>query len=141
MPALGDRLAVVKRFELGQLVDVLLDQVGELVHQASAVASIRFAPGARIKSLAGGLDGEVDVGGVPFGDLGDDLFGGRVIVSNVLPLLLSRHLPSIRSLVWSERATLRFGAVAVAMRHSPFVELGDPCRRLSVPFLKDQPTS
>ena len=44
--ALGDWLAVVKGLELGQLVDVLLDQVGEPVHQAAAIAGIHLAPGA-----------------------------------------------------------------------------------------------
>ena len=78
MPALADRLAVVEGFELGQLVDVRFDQVGELVHQPAAVAGVHLAPGAGVKRLAGGLDGQVDVGGVALGDLGDDFLGGRV---------------------------------------------------------------
>ncbi len=35
-------------------------------------------PRAVVERLAGGLHGQVDVGRVPFGDLGDHLFGGRV---------------------------------------------------------------
>ena len=76
--ALADRLAVIERFELGQLVDVRFDQVGELVHQPPAVAGVHLAPGAGVERLSGRLDGQVDVGGVALGDVGDDLFGGRV---------------------------------------------------------------
>jgi hypothetical protein len=35
-------------------------------------------PGAMVEGLPGGLHGEVDVGLVSFGDLGDDLAGARV---------------------------------------------------------------
>ena len=96
--ALADRLAVVERLELGQLVDVLLDQVGELVHQPAAVAGVHLAPGAGVERLARGLDGQVDVGGVPLGDLGDDLLGGRVdrrerlAAGAVAPLAVDQHL-------------------------------------------------
>ena len=78
MAALADRLAVVQGLELGQLVDVRFDQVGELVHQPPAVAGVGLAPGARVKRLPRRLDGAVDVGGVALGDLGDDLLGRRV---------------------------------------------------------------
>ena len=54
------------------------DQVGELVHQPAAVAGVHLAPGAGVERLAGGLDGQVDVGRIALGDLGDDFFGGRV---------------------------------------------------------------
>ena len=42
-----------------------------------------------------------------------------LIVSNVLPLLLSRHLPSMSILVWCDWAILRRGLVAVAIGRSP----------------------
>src|SRR5208337_1416329 len=78
--ALGDWLAVVKGLELGQLVDVLLGQVGEPVHQAAAIAGVHLAPGALavVERLPRGLDREVDVGGVAHGDFGDDLLGRGV---------------------------------------------------------------
>jgi hypothetical protein len=78
--ALGDRLAVVEGLELGQLVLVLLDQVGEPVHQLAAIAGVHLAPGAIVvvERLARGLDRQVDVLGAGFGHLGDDLLGRRV---------------------------------------------------------------
>ena len=98
--ALADRLAVVEGLELGQLVDVLLDQVGQLVHQPAAVAGVHLAPGAPVvERLAGGLDGQVDVGGVPSATSAITSSVAGLTVSNVLPLTLSRHWPSIRSLV------------------------------------------
>ena len=52
---LGDRLAVVERLELGQLVDVLLDQVGQLVHEPAAVGGVHLAPGPDSNALRAAL--------------------------------------------------------------------------------------
>ena len=101
--ALADRLAVVERLQLGQLVDVLLDQVGELVHQAAAVAGVHLAPGAGVERLAGGLDRQVDIGGIPLGDLGDDFLGRRVdrlerlAADAVAPLAVDQQLGLMRA--------------------------------------------
>ncbi len=50
--ALVDRLAVVQSFQLGQLVDVLFDQLRELVHQPAAVARVHLLPRAAVERLA-----------------------------------------------------------------------------------------
>ena len=71
-------LAVVERFEGGQLFLVLLDEVGELVEQPAAFGGAHLRPGAFLEGLAGGLDGEIDVGLVALGDLADGLAGGGV---------------------------------------------------------------
>ena len=52
--------------------------VGQLVQQPAAVGGVHLRPRARLERLAGGLDGQVDVGLVPLGDPADDLAGGGV---------------------------------------------------------------
>ncbi len=74
----ADRLAVVERFQRGQLIEIFFDQVGQLVHQAPPFAGVHLPPGAMIKCLPGRGYGQIDVGGVPLGNLGDDFFGRRV---------------------------------------------------------------
>ena len=71
-------LAVVERFQSGQLLFVLLDEVGELVQQPAALGGADLGPGAFLERLAGGLDGEIDVGLVALGDLADGFAGGGV---------------------------------------------------------------
>src|SRR6185312_13533493 len=65
------RLAIVERFEGGQVVGVLFDQVGELVHEPATLGGAHLRPRAGIKRLAGGLDGEIDVSLVAFRDVAD----------------------------------------------------------------------
>ena len=48
----GDRLAAVERLERGQLVGVLLDQVGQLEEQPAAIGGVHRAPRARFQRLA-----------------------------------------------------------------------------------------
>ncbi len=59
----ADGLAAVERLERGQLLGVLLDEVGELEHQPAALGGVHRRPGAGLQGRAGGLDGLVDVGG------------------------------------------------------------------------------
>ena len=92
---LGDRLAVVEDFQFRQLVQVFLDQVGQLAHEPAAVAGVHPAPGTLVERLARGLDGPIDVGGVALGDFGDDLLGGRIDRGEGLARALSRHWPSM----------------------------------------------
>jgi hypothetical protein len=72
-----DRLAVVERLELGQLVRVLLHEVGELEHQPRPGCRGQLAPLA-LERPAGGLNRAIDVLRSGVGDLGDRLAGGRV---------------------------------------------------------------
>ncbi len=100
--ALADRLAVIQRFELGELVEMRLDQVGELVHEPSPVAGIHRAPRSGFKRLARGLDREIDIGRIPFGHLGDHLLRSRVdcfkrlATLAVAPLAIDQHLGLVR---------------------------------------------
>src|SRR5262249_24884208 len=66
----------VERLEQGQLLGVLLDQVGELEHEPAALGGVHLGPGALLQGGTGGLDGLVDVGSGGGGDLGADLAGG-----------------------------------------------------------------
>ena len=59
-----------------EFVGVFFDKVGELVHEQAALRSRHFLPRTLFKSGAGGGDGFVDVGGIGFGDVGND-FAGR----------------------------------------------------------------
>ncbi len=76
--AVANGLAVVEGFEHRQLVEILFDQVGELVEKAAALAGVHLAPGAGVEGLTGGADGEIDIGFIALGDVGDDLTGGGV---------------------------------------------------------------
>ncbi len=78
MAGFANRLAVVERFERGQLVDFFFDQVGQLEHQAAPVAGIHPAPGSMLQGVARRFHRQIDVGRIAFGHLGNDFFGGRV---------------------------------------------------------------
>ena len=67
------------KISYGELILVLFDQVGQLVHEPSPLAGVH-APPLRVEGEGGlgGGHGIVDVGGVALLDLGDDLLGGRV---------------------------------------------------------------
>ena len=59
----GDRLADVPALELGQLLAVLLEQVGELGQRPAALAGGPARPAlALLEGRPCGLDGAVDVG-------------------------------------------------------------------------------
>ncbi len=73
-----DRLAVVERLDLGDLLGALLDRVGERVHQALAPGGGHRRPGAVAERRARGRDRARDVLGAGERDLGDLAAGGRV---------------------------------------------------------------
>ncbi len=77
--ALGrrQRLAVVERLELGELLAVCLDQLGERVHQPGALGRRDLAQRAVERGARGGHRA-VDVLGPRLGDLADRLGGRRV---------------------------------------------------------------
>ena len=75
----GKRLAVVERFEFGEFLEVLLEQVAELPHQAAALGGLHAGPRAVVEGGAGGADGAVDVLGLSLGNVGHDLAGGGVV--------------------------------------------------------------
>ena len=77
-PRVGDRLAVVEGFERREVVDLGLDEVGEPMHEPAALTGVHPWPRALVEGGPGGLHGRVDVGGIPFGDVSDRLFGGRI---------------------------------------------------------------
>ena len=74
----GERLAVVERFEEREIFEALFEFVGELVNEAGAFRRRHRAPGTRFEGAARGLDGEIDVGGIAFGDLRENLAGRRI---------------------------------------------------------------
>ena len=75
----GDGLAVVERFELGELVGVLLEEVGELPEELAAFGGAHGRPGTGVEGAAGGANGDVDVDVVSFGNLADLLAGSGVV--------------------------------------------------------------
>src|SRR5207302_1727761 len=74
----GDRLAVVEGFELGELVTIFLDQLGELPHQLGAIAAGHRLPGAALEGRPRGRDRGVDVGRIALGNPRDDTARARV---------------------------------------------------------------
>ncbi len=76
-PRDGERLAVVQRLELGQLIGVLEDQVPDPPDEAAALRRGHRAPRA-LEGLAGRPYRTVDVLDVTLGDPGEGLAGRRV---------------------------------------------------------------
>jgi hypothetical protein len=74
----ADRLAVVERFQLGELVGVLEDEVTDLPDEPASVGLGHAAPWTVFEGLAGRAHGPVDVFGIPLGYVGEGLSGGRV---------------------------------------------------------------
>ena len=81
-----------------------LDQVGELVHQAAAIAASILRQGPESNALRAALTARSMSAASPSATWAMTSSVAGLIVSNVLPLSLSRHLPSISILVWSELA-------------------------------------
>ncbi|MNM58390.1 hypothetical protein D3C81_696210 [compost metagenome] len=76
--ALADRLAAVQRFQHGQFVGVVFQQLGELQQHVLAVVRLHLRPGALFEHALGGGHGHVHVVDVAGGDFGQLLAGGRV---------------------------------------------------------------
>jgi hypothetical protein len=97
----GERLAVVERLELGELLAVLLDQLGERVHDRAALGGAELAKRA-IERGPSRFDGARHVLGAAVGDLGDRLAGGgvegreRPIAGRLEPLTVDQ-VPARRS--------------------------------------------
>ncbi len=93
----GQRLAVVQALQLRELLQMLLDQVGELPDQAAAIGSGHLRPRAAVESLARCLHGAIDVFTIAFGDLGHHLAGGGIVGgeglsgSRLHPLAIDKH--------------------------------------------------
>ena len=78
MPGVGERLAVVERFERCQFVDLRFDKIAEPQHQPATLAGIHSGPRPGFKSLPRRCHGRIDIGGIPFGHLSNRLLGGRI---------------------------------------------------------------
>src|SRR5438270_9057975 len=76
---------------------MLLQQIAEFPDQASALRGAHLAPGAIIESFARRFDRQVDIGAITFGDLRQDLSGGRIVGgksfarNSVNPLSINEH--------------------------------------------------
>ena len=72
----GQRLAAVHGFQLGEVVGLGFDGVGQLQQDGRALRGRGPRPGG--EGPHGGLNGGVDLGGRGFGDLDQDIAGLRV---------------------------------------------------------------
>ncbi len=92
-----ERLAIVEGFELGEFFLVLFDEFSEAIEDFATFAGIHLFPRAFFEGVAGSDDGLIDVGLVPFGDVGDDFAGGGVegfegfAAGGVLPDAVDQH--------------------------------------------------
>lgn len=73
LAAVGDRLAGIDRLGDGELIRVLLDEVGEREEHALAVCRVDPAPVALVERRPGGGDSTVHIGLTAGRDVGDDL--------------------------------------------------------------------
>ena len=93
------RLAVVEAFQGGKFFLVFLDEVGQAVQVPAALGGIHLRPGARLKRLAGRLDGQINVRLVSLGHLTDGFTRGRVngwksLAGGAIdPLTADKHRP------------------------------------------------
>ena len=102
--ALGgrQRLAVVERLELGELVAVCLDQLGQAPDQGGALRRVDLRPGS-LERLARRRGGAIDVLGARLRHLADRLARGGVDrgegapVGGLEPLLADQQAPGPRS--------------------------------------------
>ena len=83
-------------------------------------AAFIFGQGPSLERLAGGLDGQVDVGLVALGDLAMSSPVAGLMVANVLPDELLTHSLLIRSFVALTRTRLSIAAGAVAIERPSF---------------------
>jgi ParB family chromosome partitioning protein len=74
----ADRLAVVERLQLGELLGILENEVADLPDEPASFRGCHAAPRAAVECLAGGADGAVDVFGVSLGYVGEGFPGSRV---------------------------------------------------------------
>ena len=74
----GERLAVIERFELRELFEMLFDQIAELPDQFAALGRRDVRTMAGLERGARGFHRAVDVFAVAFGDVGEH-FAGRGI--------------------------------------------------------------
>jgi hypothetical protein len=73
-----ERLAVVERFQLGELVGVRQDQVADPPDDPPSLGRRHPAPRAFLERPAGRPHRPVDVLGVSLGDIGEDVASGRL---------------------------------------------------------------
>ena len=76
---IGDRLAVVERFDLGELVSVLFKKVAEVPYEPRTLGGRDARPRAGFERLARRLHRKVDVGFVAGRDVGDDFLRRRIL--------------------------------------------------------------
>lgn len=89
----GDGLAIVKRLDGSEELEVLLNEIGKLNHQDGSLLGSNLLP-CGLERLAGGGDSKVDILLGGFANGGDDLFGGGVddlellLVNTLNPLVV-----------------------------------------------------
>src|SRR5208282_613027 len=94
-----ERLAVVERFELRELLGVFFDEVPELPNHAAALGRRKLAPWAGVERGARRRDRAVDVFFVAFRDVRKHIAGRGIVCgerfsgSGVNPLAVDQHLP------------------------------------------------
>ena len=98
----GERLAVVDGFQLGELLQLPLDEVGELPQQAAPLRPGHPRPRAAVEGPARGRDGTVHVLLVGFRHLGQHRSRGRIVDRERLarcrrhPLAVDEQLAVVR---------------------------------------------
>ncbi len=73
-----DGLAIIERLELRELLEVLQDQIADPPENSAALRRRQARPGTLVERLAGRRHGQIDVGLLAIGDMGDHLFGGGI---------------------------------------------------------------
>ena len=129
-PGAADRRAHVQRIELRELLEVFLDEIGELEQQRLALERLDLAPRS-FEGAARGGDRAVDVLGIALGDRGQQLAGGRIVGLEALaggridPFAVDQHLlvGAIRIRMTRDRYRLRYCHVG-----SPLMSIDRPDR-------------
>lgn len=109
-------LSIVPCFQRGKRLFILLQQVGELVHQSTPIGSWKIAPGGVIEGGSGSFDGLVDV-----------VRGGGLDRANLLliprGIALSQSVTQVIKAAWGERAQSRTHEGLMLVILSPELDL------------------
>ena len=124
-PSVGHRLAIVERFQFGQLVGMTFEQVGQRPDEALSCGGRDPGPGSGLEGAARGGDRKIDIRLIPGRDVGDDFFGRGILdrkglaAARVNPFAIDQHLMFLgqergrgcteRRLVYSGRGFIGYG--------------------------------
>src|SRR5579875_2228203 len=116
--------AVIQRFELRELLAVLLNEIGQPGNAATSLRGTHLAPGALIEGFACGSHGPMDIFGPSLGHMSHHLTRSGIVNlegfarGGIYPLAINQHLTSFTDKLLNFRCDLH---LCVRNRHVSFL--------------------